>query len=324
MENDLFGKYQSQLCRLANHPLGRKFLGISHEVKDKIIGISDNAYFIQKGRNKYQATFRCYPVFAKRLHYALTAVDIAKDWLVRNKEIYRPLPDYVGLLNYAGILRDNRFPNIMLASPETIFSGAGDGVTNKRTGAWATSRTNPAGTADYTSAQVYTDCLYSGTYDLSRLFTPFDCSVIPSDSKITAGVHYLMAQNVIANNGKWNLRATTQASPTAVVVNDHANVGTVRFVDTDITIAAAGNYNTFTMNAAGVAAIVAGGWTQIGGCVDRDIDNTAPPTSPQYNNIAMCMSETAGTTSDPKLVVTFTLPSGGGNPMFFNGSLALG
>jgi hypothetical protein len=306
---ELFRKYQRPLLKLANNKWGRKFLGI--DTKEKIVGLTDNAFVIRLGRNKYQATVRCYPVYAKRLHYALTAIDIAEDWVTRNKAIYQPLPQYAGLLNYVGLTRDARFPNIMLLESGDIFStAAGDGNTAKTSTSWSTARANNADAAGTGATTVGTDILLDGsTYYVYRMFTPFDISSLGALASVTAGTFSLMPSVVTANNGNWNVVETTQASATTLTVSDHANFNTTRLKTTDVNSWTADTYTNFTLNASGYAIILAasGGAVKIAGRVDKDIDNSAPSGPPQYNNITMYTSDQSGTTKDPKLVFTYTL-----------------
>ena len=328
---ELFTKYQPQLISLANNPWGRKFLGISHEVKDKIIGLTENAYFIQVGRNKYQATFRCYPVFAKRLHYALTAVDIAQDWLVRNKEIYRPLPDYAGLLNYAGLTRDARFPNIMLASPETFYSGAGDGSVNSAGGAngvtWATAHNATVGV----NMRATEDIAYGPLLgirndngycqDFDRWFSPHNTASLTESATIVSAVYSYMPHGVYDYwstdaKSRLDLVQSTQADPTALALEDFDQLGTeLGATSIDLTGLSADTYINFTLNATGLTWISKTGWTKLGSREGHDTDNISPSKPPgetKYTGIYLYTSEYADTTSDPKLVVTYTLPSAGG------------
>ena len=214
----LFAEYQQPLLQFANTFNGRDFLGISHEVKDDIFGIFPNGYVVKKNHNEYETTVRCYPVFAKRLHYALTSVDIAEDWAVRNKDIYRPLPSYAGLLNYAGLLKDFRFPNIMLLESGDLFAtAAGDGGTFNTAASWATARSTSGATAATGNATVGSDILLDGaTYYCYRQWTPFDISALGTLATVTAATHSRMPSSKVAMNGNYNIFETTQASPTTL------------------------------------------------------------------------------------------------------------
>ena len=122
---NLFNRYQKELIKLANRSDGRKLLGLDKEVgsRDWIVGLAPNAYFLRVGRNKYKGIFRCYPLFAKKLAGVISKVEIT-----RNDKLYQELNKYKGLLHYTGLFeRPRLFPQIFLSSPETFYSGAGDG-----------------------------------------------------------------------------------------------------------------------------------------------------------------------------------------------------
>ena len=157
---DLFNKYQKPIISGLNHwALGtpfRKLLGIDKECKDKITKLWDNAYQTRLGKNKFQATFRCYPVFAKRIGVALSKWDIIKDYIAGNPKLYQGLDEYRGLLAQVGLLDTREFPTVMAASGDPIYSGNGDGFTGKLNANLATARANNSSIADSTPLNTAT------------------------------------------------------------------------------------------------------------------------------------------------------------------------
>ena len=67
-----------------------------------------------------------------------------------------------------------------------------------------------------------------------------------------------------------------------------------------------GNYNTFSLNGDGIAAISKTGISKFGFRSDYDLDNVAPtPNSDNVNNTVAYTADQTGVTQDPKLVVTY-------------------
>src|SRR3990167_10997409 len=66
-----FEKYQTQLLYLANNPIGKFYLGI----KDprEIVKLTNNSFHVYLGKKQYKATFKTYPVYAKKLALLLRA-----------------------------------------------------------------------------------------------------------------------------------------------------------------------------------------------------------------------------------------------------------
>lgn len=308
--NNLFSKYQEPLKKLTNHPLGRKFLGISHEVKDKIVGLTDNAYAVRVGRNKYQATFRCYNLFEKKLGSALKFSDSLLEGIK-----YYFTPQEFRWLEYCD-------------SPETIYSGAGDGnIEANAKGSWSLARdattgdeVNDDGAAVYVSTRNV-----AGSYYVQRLFFPFDLTTLPSGITVTSATLRITATDDAVGSA-YNLVVvpTSQASTSELVVEDFNNLTFTAESDLVARPATASSSATFTFNAAGktLIASAASGWLKIGVITENDLNNSAVGLDNNY--VTIVMSEDGSTSTDPKLIVTYTLPSGGGGPMFFSGGLTLG
>ena len=67
------------------------------------------------------------------------------------------------------------------------------------------------------------------------------------------------------------------------------------------------DFNTFTLNATGYGWIVVDGWTKLG--VRSAEDYVGAGSAPvNAERVYVKTAETGGTGTDPKLVVTFTLP----------------
>ena len=68
-----------------------------------------------------------------------------------------------------------------------------------------------------------------------------------------------------------------------------------------------GSYNSITLNSTGRGWINKTGVTKLGLRNSRDVDNNEPPSI--NNQIAFFSADRIGTSQDPKLVVTYTLPA---------------
>lgn len=317
--NNLFWRYQSPLLRVANNRFGRKFLGIDHEVKKdtRIVGLSHNAYAVETGREfkkngvwqrEYKMTVRAYPLFARHLEAALSMLDIARDGLR-----YRRLPKYAGLLNYAGLTSDNRFPLILLASPETYYSnttGEGNAFTSGKS-SWTAAR-DPASSDDVNTTDgtqhLMSSKLSASDFRCYRRFNNFDSSAAPDNATVTACDYMSYYENAQSDVNSTNIYAvsSTQASPTSLVVSDFSKLGTASIGTTTPTLASiAGSaaYFTIAIAAGSLSLVNITGYTQFGLKLGLDATNTEPTG---HNYATVSTSYTAGTTQDPKIIITYT------------------
>lgn len=152
----------------------------------------------------------------------------------------------------------------------------------------------------------------SNQYDiLTRAIFIFDTSALGDSDYITSAVFSVTATSV---NDSFNqgigITPATTASSTAVATGDYVNnTSTTRWCDSDIDLGSVNTdgstYNNFTLNSTGLAGISKTGVTKIALKMTCDIDNSAPTwASATLANVALKHAETAGTTADPKLVVT--------------------
>ena len=305
----LFAKYQKPIISGLNHwALGtpfRKLLGIDKECKDKITKLWDNAYQTRLGKNKFQATFRCYPVFAKRMGVALSKWDIIKDYIAGNPKLYQGLDEYRGLLAQIGLLNTREFPTVMAASGDPIYSGAGDGSVGNIIGHsnWNDCRT--AGTGDYVdyiSTTAFYDASFAPTYYLRRLFFPFNTSDLGSIDVSAAVMTIIANQNKVGSPGPMYLVQTSQASNTQLTTADYDAFSYTAGIDGTVNIPTSGNAATFTLNSTGRGWVSGSAWTKLG-VIDSDDFNNNAPGGNDYTKFRT--SEYADTASDPILVVTY-------------------
>jgi hypothetical protein len=305
-----FNKHQKKLFWLLNTPgicvWFRWVLCI--DSKEIINRIEPNAYWFGARRRgdgtEVRADFRTHWKYSKRLYYAFKPLwwsmhvwDLLVDGLVPQLSFgfdtltAFPDPDPETTTVDGRVLRQ-----VVSESFSTIRAGAGT-------------------LAEPSSATPRVGIFASGTVDeytnLERYIALFDTSSIDDANTISAATFSLMgfAKGETITGQSVGVVASTPASNTDLVAADYSQLGITRFAG-DLTIASFSitGYNDFAFNASGLAAISKTGITKLGVCVSCDLDNTAPTWVSTGNARANFRSaDQAGTTEDPKLVITHAL-----------------
>lgn len=162
--------------------------------------------------------------------------------------------------------------------------------------------------------------LYDGTTGVNwevidRSITLVDTSALGASASVSAATFSIfgsakedtMSQSV-------NVVKATPASNTALVASDYniANWDMTQQSDSPITIAAYSivAYNDFPLNATGIGNISKTGISKFGIAISADYTNTEPIITHPINAYATAYAaDQLGTANDPKLVVTYTVPS---------------
>jgi hypothetical protein len=154
----------------------------------------------------------------------------------------------------------------------------------------------------------------TGFHYLSRIITTFDTSNIGTGAIITAILSLCgtAKANIPANAWDINIYSVAPTANNVLAASDYAiaKFGSTAYCDTTIAYAAfnAAGYNAFAFNAAGLAAINPTGISKFGARnVTYDVGNSAPSASPDGSELIMASADTAGTASDPKLVVNYVV-----------------
>ncbi len=297
-----FYKFQNPLLLLANNTLGRKFLGIDNECKDKIVKITPNSYATQIGRNKYQEVFRCYNLFAKKLELAIKAGSI------------------LSLSAFAPQIA----PMFALVT-DNIYAGAGDGYCEIGSSTdWnalhdATDSSGADATA--TTLQAGIDSTDSGPkLFFKRAFLPVDTSSLVDNAIISAATLNVYATAASDNDNDGNdyicVVQTTQASNTTVGTADYDQCGDVnnptQAGNIDLGSITTSAYNAFTLDTTGQGWISKTGFTKLGLREGHDAeDDPINLADFQGCKLTASSSEASGTSQDPYLAVTYTIPEGG-------------
>lgn len=185
----------------------------------------------------------------------------------------------------------------------TISAGAGN----------YTDSINDFGSGIYIKASATTNQWYA----LHRLIFLFDTSSLGAAATISAAVLSLCGTakvDGLSITPNIDIYPSTPASNTTLANADYAQVGTTSMTGTSpITYAAfnAAGYNDFTFNSTGIGNISKTAISKFGARnANYDVSGTTPTwTVNAASSLISAAADTAGTTSDPKLVITYTSTS---------------
>lgn len=181
--------------------------------------------------------------------------------------------------------------NFVPTSDDSIYAG---------NASFATARAATTGTLRGGTIGVVQSVL-SGIYYIERGFFTFNTADIPDTDTISAATLTLsMKRNVGSSGASYNIYSSTHSD--TIVATDFDLAGDTAYCDTAITQAGLGtdySNQTFTLNAAGIAAISKTGNTKI--CIREvlsDIANSAPAGE------VSALFQTVDSSTDPILSVT--------------------
>lgn len=322
----LFNKFQKELVAFANTQTGRDFISGfgGKELKENypVVKVTPDSVHQQLDKKTFRAVFYSRSPYVGKFADALTMADIAdrNNYSVKEEKKHLVIPHFLGETR----LLKNEMPTIYLnsgtyypdADPEsTSIDGSVYYIgTNVN---WATIRAAATGTGEESTStapwmgRAESSASSGNWYRLDRGFALFDTSTLTSSASISDAVLSFYGSSLTDNFAlAAAIVSSSPASSNALVVADFDQVGTTRFAsDLDLTSWSTAGYNDFTLNASGISAISKTSITKFGMRLDKDLDNSAPTWAGSTVGGAQLKSaETADTTSDPKLVVTYTLP----------------
>ena len=206
---------------------------------------------------------------------------------------------------------------VLATSPEIYYTSAGDGVVYVSGGAsWDAAHDATSGTADYGSTggnAVYVYWQTGGYTDLYRGFFPINTAALPDTADISATTLQVYVTAIYDQdndaNGFVAIVLGSQASVSSLTGADFNNVGSVIGSDeVDLTNMTDDAYNTWTLNStARENWIIVDGYTKLAMREGHDL-NDEHNTDHTSNLIRIRWANYAGTSSDPKLTVTYTVP----------------
>lgn len=314
----LFRKYAHLVTWLARTNVGRAYLGVP---KDIALMLPNG--FLRSDGDKYgEGTFYTQAVYSPKLYPALAKLDAVQQWLRDFREARDLLAWELGITReMPGIARATMlatggpyYPDAH-AETTTVDGYAGRDAVNE---AWAAIHDGAGNASDDTTAeQAFVFILNATTTSnqwgyIRRAFFLFDTSALPDSAIVSAGTFsfYVTGRNDNLSQSA-ALIDTTPASNTAIANADYANTGTTEQATAlDITTMSDAAYNDWTLNAAGKASIALTGITKFGLRGSSDRADTAPSwVSNVSGGINGYMADQGS--NQPKLVVTYSLPSGG-------------
>ena len=302
-----------KLLEIVNTEEGKYLLGtLGQKPQNKIVHITANSFIEHLGGKEYKATFFSRRPIEKLFQPIIDKVEIANE--------YKKFNQREAFLHYSGLeTKAYKYPRIYLTT-STFNPAAGanspvDGrLVQSDNTTWANARNSTGATPDVTETTitVVQGETVGGTFNIARCVFLFDTAALTSSATISAATYSLYSSATFNNSEAGNslsLVACTPAANNTLATGDYntANWGTTKFA-TDITIGTFTTsvaYSDFALNADGLAAISKTSITKFGIRASNDISNTAPTArSFAFGNYADVGSNI------PKLVVTFTVPSG--------------
>lgn len=314
---DWFLRHQKTLLWLANHWLTKRWFRWVLRIRrcdcpidTKINQILPNSftYNVKLKGDKLEATtdFRVNDKFARRLYYAFKPVwwlFHVWDWGTMKRPTWNmgfdTLTQYPGSVASGNpcdgtAIRDGTIDETFA----TIVGGAGVSVdkTNIMVGHRSSSTTNQF------------QMLFRGVFC-------FDTASLTGAAVISAATLSLYGSGKTTDLGAFTVHVVTSAPTDTddLVAADYAKAkyGTTVFGSVASGDYDTAGYNAMPLNASGLSAISLTSITKLGARTAWDIDESFGGTwgSVKISRIVAKVADTAGTTEDPKLVITYTLAS---------------
>lgn len=311
-----FNKHQSKLVWLFNSFLGQKLF----RLKEKIVKITPNSFVVKKDE-LFIETFYKKNVFSKKLYFCLLPLwNLMHLWdkianLIKQPQLnfgFDTLTQYPGSIG-----TDNPLDGFVLRS------GVDQTFTNIRAGAG----TGSAISGGSIYVEIYSSATSNQFVQLQRGLIYFDTSSLTSDAVISGATFSVYGSN------KWSgfdaaptlhIASGNSASTSELANSDYAqsNFGTTSFGSiayADFTIDFSG-YNVITLNSSGLSAISKTGITKFSAQLGWDLNNNFTPTwaANKEGGFLLYSANNSGTSADPKLVVTYTIPAPAQAGFLFN------
>lgn len=296
-----FQKNQRLFVKLANNPLTRWVFGL-HKLPAPIRGrkihrITPNSIHTYLGDGTWQAEFFEEPRFANAL-----------------KQNF----GFLGVLSLS-VVSHGVFAGAM-GTTTTFYTDSTDCGLEANAVTTFASAHSTATTKDTTDGSTFCACYLrtvDSKYYIGRMFHKTDTSSITSAATISAASFNFYVTSInVANTGKtWAFAPYSSTAANTPTTADYGNCGTTAWAATINDSAITNNaYNTSTFNSTGKAGIVQNGTTKWSFReANFDVANTAPTknTSPTVNGgVNYSISSHTGTSQDPYLSATYSIPSG--------------
>jgi len=312
---------QKLLLGMANTDYGKDLLCIDKNIRLPIIGIKKNEVrYLAKVEGDIATCVSDFRVGAK--------------WANVVRSRWEQFNSYARYFQ-ANAAMDTRFISPLTLSKRAVFAltltaypdpdpetTTVDGsVLNGGSSTWATVHGGTSGSdGAYPSGglgYIYAGKEGGGTFQIGRFFHLYDTASLPDDATIqsaTVSLDMTTLGNGDNDGDDWvNIVPSTPASNTNLVVGDFDQCGAISdpteyATRIDITGMTANVYTVWTLNATGLSNISLTGITKFGAREGHDAINSAyAGSSGTLNQAYPKTADTAGTSSDPKLVVEYTV-----------------
>jgi len=294
-------------------PLGEEIAEIrpsNFTFKEKLIWIPG-----KKGLQRQRTTdFRTHDKYSKRLYFAFKPFWYLLhffDWAMLDRV------DAMAKLSF-GFATLTAYPAAGENSPVDGLISARNAVSS----GWAATRGASAGYfTDSTGGQakimtgIFSDA--PDKYYIQRYFCLFDTAALTSGASISDAVLSVAGNGSANQNGDNDgddyiaVITTTPASNTTLVDDDFDQVGFVEQstqIDIGVFVSTAGSYNNFTFNSTGRGNVSKTSISKFGLLEGHDILNRAYAGAAETQNaVTIRTADYTGTSSDPKLVITYTI-----------------
>ena len=318
---EFFLKWQPKLLWLANTAMGRKLLCIDPKLP-KLIAILPNSVHWEvstpkRGKQVYGFEYRTHDKYAKVLHHRFYYVWKAMHEFDMNfANHYQPkwnlgFDTFGAFYPDAGTGGTTVDGRVIRHAIDEVFSTI-------RAGA-GTSASDTATSGDFGwLAASATNNQYGR---LGRAMLIFDTSSSGAGGTVSSATLSAYGQAVLTELGDSTLDivSCTLADNNAIVTGDFTGLGTEVFSDQSVSSFSTVAYNDFVLNASGISNIVVDGISSFGARIGWDTDNSfgGSWTSTGRTGGTIYFADQTGTSQDPKLTGTYTLPATGNFFMLF-------
>ncbi len=319
-----FGKYQAVLLWFVNTFFGRYAMRINGKRsavgKRKIVCIMPDHIIWHDCDGTYSAEFRTHNKFSKRLFFAFYPIW----WLCHQWDAY--------IANTLVPAWNLGFDTLTARPDPSVEVTTVDGYMYcSNTSTWATLVAMTTSTAVDNGLEIVVGIMSASSVAWARIYRSimlFNTAALTASANISSAVMSLWSYSPSnkADPANWdfgiNVYSSAPASDTAVVSGDFDSLGSVPY-SANILVdswAVPTGENQFAFNANGIAAIAKTGVSRFG-VKDPVYDNSGVEPAWVSNKLAYLQAYSAdrtGTTMDPTLVVTYTLPGGSSIPVFMN------
>lgn len=299
--------HQKLLTWFANTRLGRDYLHIPQSL-NRIVQVTPNS--ITEFLDKENKEILCRSSFYSADNYFDRYLGVGLDIL---DLVYNFSPNFeetkIGFLNYLGLRSQQSIYLPRVYCSETTFNAiANDAdIMVSSIVSWATIKALTSGTVETTLKQVRSG-ISGGEWVIRRFFCRWTTSALTASATISA-VDLKLYVSAVVDGGSTIEIVDSTATDGALVSGDFDNLDLVQansFSGKDITTISTTQYNTWSLNAGGIANVSKTANSLFAFTTSADTQNIDP--NPNDNSITIQQS---GDANPEQLVVTYTVPATG-------------